>query len=66
MNLKNIGKKLRTLRGSRSISEVAKVVGVVPSAISMYEAGERIPRDNVKVKLAHYYGVSVESIFFAD
>ena len=66
MNPKNIGKKLRTLRGSRNISEVAEVVGVVPSAISMYEAGERIPRDNVKVKLAHYYGVSVESIFFAD
>nr|DAE59471.1 MAG TPA: hypothetical protein [Caudoviricetes sp.]DAK89788.1 MAG TPA: hypothetical protein [Caudoviricetes sp.]DAZ21113.1 MAG TPA: hypothetical protein [Caudoviricetes sp.] len=30
----------------------------------MYECGERIPRDSVKVKLAQYYEKTVQSIFF--
>lgn len=66
MNKKRIGEKLKKLRGEQNLVTVAKAVGISPSAISMYENGERIPRDNVKVKLAKYYGVSVASIFFAD
>jgi len=30
----------------------------------MYERDERIPRDEVKVRIAKYYGVSVYSLFF--
>nr|DAF29683.1 MAG TPA: hypothetical protein [Caudoviricetes sp.] len=30
----------------------------------MYECGERIPRDSVKVRLAQYYEKTVQSIFF--
>ena len=66
MNKKRIGEKLKKLRGEQNLVTVARAVGISPSAISMYENGERIPRDNVKVKLAKYYGVSVASIFFAD
>lgn len=66
MNPKIMGKKLKELRGKRSVTEVAKAVGVSHSSISMYEIGERVPRDDVKIKLANYFGVSVESIFFAD
>lgn len=66
MNPKNMGKRLKDLRGKRSAIEVAKAIGISHSAISMYESGERVPRDDVKVKLANYYGKSVESIFFAD
>ena len=66
MNPKSMGKKLKELRGKRSVTEVAKAVNVSHSSISMYEIGERIPRDDVKIKLAKYFGVSVESIFFAD
>ena len=66
MNPKIMGEKLRALRGTRSLIEVAKAVGVGQSAMSMYEAGERVPRDAVKVKLAKFFGVTVESIFFAD
>lgn len=66
MNRKKMGKKLKELRGKRSVTSVAKAVGVSHSSISMYEIGERVPRDDVKIKLAKYFGVSVESLFFAD
>lgn len=58
--------KLAAARGSRSQEEVAKAVGISPSAVSMYEIGARIPRDAIKVRLANYFGLSVQSLFFDD
>ena len=65
MDSVRIGKKLVELRGARTQEEVAKDNGISISAIGMYERGERIPRDEIKIKLARYYGVSVGDIFFA-
>ena len=65
MDAGRIGKRLVSLRGARRREEVAKAVGVSFSALCMYETGKRIARDEVKVRLADYYGVPVESIFFA-
>lgn len=59
-----IGKRLTALRGKKTQEEVAKAVGISTSAMSMYENGERIPRDTVKLRLAKYYKRSVQSIFF--
>lgn len=64
MDKESIGKKLKALRGERTLAEVANAVGISISAIQMYECGERVPRDEIKIKLAEYYGVSIESIFF--
>lgn len=61
---KEIGKRLRTLRGERSRREVARNVDISVSALSMYENGERVPRDEIKVALAEYYNVGVGSLFF--
>lgn len=61
-----IGQKLRTLRGARSQKEVADTLGVTTMAISSYENGERIPRDEIKIALARYYETTVEQIFFSD
>ncbi|QHF59202.1 hypothetical protein Bateq7PJ16_3396 [Bacillus subtilis] len=30
----------------------------------MYETGQRIPRDEIKIKLADYYQKTVQQIFF--
>lgn len=60
-----IGQKLRTLRGARPQKEVADALGVTTMAISSYENGERIPRDEIKIALARYYETTVESIFLA-
>jgi len=61
---KEIGRKLIALRGRRTRKEVAKAVGISVSALQMYENGQRIPRDEIKIKLAEYYGASVQEIFF--
>ena len=65
MDAHKIGKRLIALRGARRREEVAKAVGVSFSALCMYETGRRIARDEVKLRLAGYYGVPVEDIFFA-
>lgn len=59
-----IGKRLCNLRGKKSQAIVANAVGITISALSMYESGNRIPRDEVKIKLANYYGKTVQELFF--
>lgn len=58
-----IARRLRELRGNKSREEVSAELGISISAISMYENGERIPRDDLKIKIANYYDVSVQDIF---
>lgn len=64
MNTLKIGNELKKLRGNKTQEEIADAIGVSSAAIGMYERGERIPRDEIKVKLASYFNASVESIFF--
>ncbi len=66
MNRKEVGNTLRNLRGKKTVSEVAKAVGVTPNAITNWERGTRIPRDELKEKIAKYYGVKPGDIFFED
>ena len=56
--------KLKTMRGDRTLREVATSVGITPSALGNYESGIRNPRDRIKIKLASYYGVTIDSLFF--
>lgn len=65
MNQTEIGHRLVELRGNRTQEQVANAVGISVSALSMYECGERIPRDPIKIALAKYYKKSVQSIFFS-
>lgn len=64
MDAIKIGKVLKILRGDRSQREVAEAIGITAMALSQYENGIRIPRDEIKVSLAKFYGVTVESIFY--
>lgn len=64
MDSEKIAKKLVALRGEKTREEVAKAVGVSLSAMAMYETGARIPRDETKKRIAKYFGVTVEEIFF--
>ena len=66
MNPKEIGKTLRVLRCNESVAKVADSIGISQSALRMYEAGERIPRDEIKIRIAEYYGMSVGDIFFNE
>ncbi len=66
MDSVKIGNILRELRGTRTREEVAEALGISQSALAMYEQGERIPRDNIKIRLANFYGKSITDIFFAE
>lgn len=66
VSAKEIGARLTELRGNRTRDEIAKAVGVSVSAVSMYENGERIPRDGIKIRLANFFGKSVQEIFFDE
>lgn len=59
-----VGKRMRNLRGEKSLNDVAQALGVTAMAVSNWERGIRTPSDYMKVKIAQYYGVTVESIFF--
>ena len=67
MESKTIGEILMELRRNKgkSRAEVASDLGISKSAVAMYELGKRIPKDEIKVKFAKYYGKSVATIFFA-
>ena len=59
-----IAERLIKARGDRRRKDVAAAVGVSVSAIAMYENGERVPRDETKIKLADYYKTTVQKLFF--
>lgn len=64
MSNQTVAERLVEARGNRRREDVAKEVGVSLSAIAMYECGKRIPRDEIKVRLANCYQTSVQALFF--
>lgn len=64
MDAKVIGERLRKLRGDKSVAEMAKALDLSPSTWSMYENGERIPRDNIKLRIARHFRRPIQVIFF--
>ena len=65
MNSKEIGERLVELRGNKTQEEVARALNISVSALSMYERGERIPRDNIKIRISSYYKKPIHKIFFS-
>ena len=65
MNRKKIAEKLIAMRGEKTQAEVAKSIGISKSSLAMYETGQRVPRDEIKLALANYYGATIQDIFFS-
>ena len=42
----------------------ADACGITENAVYMYENGYRVPRDEIKKKLAEFYGISIPELFF--
>lgn len=61
---KEIGRRLRELRGIKTRTGTAKQMKISYSALSKYECGAKVPNDHTKTVIANFYGVSVQSIFF--
>lgn len=66
LNPQKIALKLISLREQKGVtqSEVATALGLTRSAVSQYEAGIRIPADEIKIKIAKYFETSVQDIFY--
>lgn len=62
----SVAERLVRARGDRRREDVANAVGVSVSAIAMYENGGRVPRDETKIKLADFYGMTVQALFSID
>ena len=60
------GSTLRELRLMRGLTQekIAKDLRITKSSWAMYERGERVPRDEIKVKMAVYFNTSVEELFY--
>ncbi len=56
--------KLRKLRAKKTQEQVAQDLGVSLSAYVKYENGIRVPRDDIKKRIATYYNSTVQDIFF--
>lgn len=65
MDKQAIADRLKAKRGNKTQQEVADAVGISKSSLSMYENGERIPKDEVKLKLAKYFKTTVQKLFYS-
>lgn len=57
-----IGERLKKLRKEKKINQedLAKIIGVQKSTISLYELGKNDPSDKVKIAIAQYFNISLD------
>ena len=60
MEMKNVLKTLRKTRGYTSAKDFCKAIGISFSTYQNYESGSRVPTVEMLVKIADFYGVSVD------
>lgn len=58
------GNRLKTLREERGLSQVelAKILNIANSTLSLYESGSREPNFEILKKIANYFNVSTDYI----
>lgn len=54
------------LRGVKPQRQVAVELNIPVSTYAMVESGRRFPRKDLQVKLARYFGVTVDELFFEN
>lgn len=57
-----LGKRIKNLREKNSLNqiELAKLLNISNTTLSQYETGQRIPSDDIKIKIADFFNVSVD------
>lgn len=61
---RDIGSILRDLRADCPRKEVAAALRISYAALQMYENNRRVPKDEIKTRIANYYHKPVGEIFF--
>lgn len=62
MNNNILGKRIELLRNENNLNqlELAKILNIGNTTLSQYESGKRIPSDDIKLKIADYFNVSLD------
>ena len=57
-----VGERLRKLRKDKNIKqeELADIIGVQKSSVSLYEIGKNDPSDKAKIEIAKYFNISLD------
>ncbi|HCF71899.1 MAG TPA: transcriptional regulator [Syntrophomonas sp.] len=58
--------KLIALRGNRTLTATAQILGITRQMLGAIEKGERTPSLNLAKKISSHYGASMEELFFND
>lgn len=63
-----LGTRIKNLREEAGLTQLAfaKILNINNSTLSQYESGDRIPSDATKVKIADFFGVSLDYLTNAD
>lgn len=64
--MKTVAERIKEARAEKGLTqlELANLCGISISAVQMYEIGQRVPRDSVKVKIAEALEKPVQDLFF--
>ena len=67
LDAKVIGERIKKLREDMNISrsQLCEDADISLSALTMYETGQRVPRDEVKIRLSRCLNTSLEGLFYA-
>lgn len=64
--MKTVAERIKEARAEKGLTqlELANLCGISISAVQMYEIGQRVPRDSVKVKISEALEKPVQDLFF--
>jgi len=60
-----LGMRIKRLRQEKKLSqlELAEFLNISNTTLSQYESGKRIPGDEIKIKIAQFFNVSIDYLF---
>ena len=61
--MESYGEKIRRIRGNQSRQTFASRVGITVEALTAYETGQRLPRDEVKARITAALKAVPDSFF---
>lgn len=61
-NLSILGKRIKKLREEAGLSqkELAKRLNISNTTLSQYETGQRVPSDDIKIKIAEFFNTTID------
>ena len=58
----DLGTRIKNLREESGLTQLAfaKILNINNSTLCQYENGDRVPSDDIKIRIADYFGVSLD------